>query len=433
MEEDLEPTRELSEFVTLCREAQRTWKAYMHSQTDKNISKFVQAWREFDPSLPAECDLRAAVAQDLMKGVVMEATQAAVEGKGQWETAGRLCAEEAIRKEYNLTKQEQVQKLQKAHATHILKLVVRTFHTDTEALCEAWGQVLEGVGAILDKAFDDAAGAFHVAFSVDVASVSGDEESKTDTLNNAVEFLRGATEDAFVKHVSAVASRILRPLFQEVRGRQGAARTLSKHQAFSVKCKKAKQSAEAAIGQERLSVDMEWAKITQEMAGWRRLSAEAAADAGEATATAFSDLRAAWGSLWVRFFQPALEQYAKQASTLEGCCDSVQHLKSFVAQTQTWLDNRALSQVAPASGLDPVVAQVRIAHAFASAGVVLVNSGCNVSEPTTEHKALLGELAMAMQTLTGMHLGATEVACPSFGATVEVWRTEAKRLAHDGI
>ena len=32
MEEDLEPTRELSELVTLCREAQRTWKAYMHSQ-----------------------------------------------------------------------------------------------------------------------------------------------------------------------------------------------------------------------------------------------------------------------------------------------------------------------------------------------------------------------------------------------------------------
>ena len=169
-----------------------------------------------------------------MKGVVMEATQAAVEGKGQWETAGRLCAEEAIRKEYNLTKQEQVQKLQKAHATHILKLVVRTFHTDTEALCEAWGQVLEGVGDILDKAFDDTAGAFHVAFSVDVASVSGDEDSNIGTLNHAVEFLRGATEDAFVKHVSAVASRILRPVFQEVRGRQGAARTQSKHPAFSV-------------------------------------------------------------------------------------------------------------------------------------------------------------------------------------------------------
>ena len=160
-----------------------------------------------------------------------------------------------------------------------------------------------------------------------------------DTLNNAVEFLRGATEDAFVKHVSAVASRILRALLQEVRGRQGAARTLSNHAAFSVKCKEAKQSAEAAIGQERLSVDMEWAKITQEMAGWRRLSAEAAADAGEATATAFSDLRAAWDSLWVRFFQPSLEQYGKKASTFEGCCDSVQHLKSFLAQTQTWLDN----------------------------------------------------------------------------------------------
>ena len=124
-----------------------------------------------------------------------------------------------------MAKQEQVQKLQKAHATHILKLVVRIFHADTEALCEAWGQVLEGVGAILDKAFDDAAGAFHVAFSVDVASVSGDEESKMDTLmKKAVEFLCDAAEDAFVKHVSAVASRILRPLFQEVRGRQGVPR-----------------------------------------------------------------------------------------------------------------------------------------------------------------------------------------------------------------
>eukprot|EP00974_Lingulodinium_polyedra_P104315 10097493-Lingulodinium_polyedra.AAC.1 len=69
-------------------------------------------------------------------------------------------------------------------------------------------------------------------------------------------------------------------MFQEVRGLQGAARTIAKRKTFSAKCDEAKLAACA-------SEEMEWAKISQEMAGWRRLSAEAvaAADSGEATAT----------------------------------------------------------------------------------------------------------------------------------------------------
>lgn len=424
MEDDLELTRELSDFVTHCREAQKAWKAYGHSQTDKNRAKFATAWREFEPLLPSACELRAAAAQDLMKGAVMFATQAAIQGTGQWEAAGRICSEEALKKEYNLTDPEHLKNLQKGQVTNIFKQVVRTLHKDREALYEAWGQVLEGVGAMVDKAFEDSVAAFHVAFSVDVATVSDVEGDHLEGVKQAIDFLSDAGQNAFVKHVSAVAARILRPVFQEVRGLTGAAQKVAKGTTFSGKCKEAKLAACA-------SAEMEWEKIIQEMTGWRRLSAEAAADSGEATATAFSDLRATWDSLWSRFFQPSLEQYAKQGSTPEGCCDSVQRLQEFVVQTQTWMDSRALSQVAPASGPDPVASQVRTAHAFATAGVALVKSGCGVSDPTTEQKALLGELSMAMRALTKMPLG--EVACPSLANTVAVWEKEARRLSAKGV
>ena len=43
----------------------------------------------------------------------------------------------------------------------------------------------------------------------DCITYLGEEERNMDTLKKAVEFLRGAAEDAFVKHVSAVALRIL--------------------------------------------------------------------------------------------------------------------------------------------------------------------------------------------------------------------------------
>ena len=424
MEEDLEATRELSDFVIQCREAQKTWKAYAHSQTDKNRAKFAQAWREFEPLLPPACDLRLAVAQDLMKGAVMEAIQAALQCTGQWEAAGRICSQEALQKEYNVEAPKHVKNLQKAQVTNILKQVVRTLHKDREALYEAWGQVLEGVGAMLDKAFEDSAAAFHVAFSVDVATVSDVESGQLEGVKEAVEFLSVAGQDAFVKHVCAVASRILRPLFREVQGLTNAAQKVAKCATFSGRCEEAKLAACE-------SAEMEWAKIVQDMTGWRRLSEGAAADLGEATATARSDLRTAWDSLWLRFFQPSLEQYAKQGSTPKGCCDSVQRLQEFVFQTQTWLDERALSQLAPASGPDPVVTQVRTAHAFAAAGVALANCGCGVLDPTTEQKALLGDLAMAMRALTKMPLG--EVACPSLAETVAVWEKEARRLAAKGV
>ena len=43
MQDELEPTRELGDFVTYCREAQKVWKAYSHSQTEKNRAKFAQS------------------------------------------------------------------------------------------------------------------------------------------------------------------------------------------------------------------------------------------------------------------------------------------------------------------------------------------------------------------------------------------------------
>ena len=423
MQEELEPSRELSDFAVNAREAQRAWKAYGHSQTDKNRAKFVEAWRAFKPWLPPDCGLCMAAAQDLMKGVVMDAVQAAIQGTGNWEAAGRACSEEGLRTEYNLTDLSQLKTVQKAQVVTIFKQVVRALHKDRQALYDAWGQILEGTGAVLDRDFEDLVAAFHVVFSVDVATVSNDAATVSG-VEKAVEHLGGAADDSFVKHVSAVASRILRPVFEQVRGRTGAAKKEAKGTTFSEKCHQAKVAA-------CKSTESDWAKISQEMAGWRRLSAEAAAATGEATETAFSDLQAAWDSLWLRFFQPTLEQLAKQGSTPSGCCDSVQHMQEFVVQTQSWLDARGLSRVAPAPGPDPVVTWVRTAHAFASAGVALAKCGCGIVEPTPEQTALLGDLGMAMRVLKKMPLG--EVACPSLATAVEAWGKEAQRLGEKGV
>ena len=130
------------------------------------------------------------------------------------------------------------------------------------------------------------------------------------------------------------------------------------------------------------------------------------------------------------FFQPSLEQCAKQGSTLEGCCDGAQRLQEILVQTQAWFDSRALSQVAPASGPDPVVSKLRAAHALASAGVALVKSGCGVKDPATAQKELHGELATAMRALTEMPLG--EVGCPLLSDTVAAWEKGGPVACGDG-
>ena len=50
----------------------------------------------------------------------------------------------------------------------------------------------------------------------------------------------------------------------------------------------------------------------------------------------------------------------------------------------------------------------------------MVKCGCGVSDPTTEQKALLGELSVAMRVLTQMPLG--EIDCPSVATAVAVWK-----------
>ena len=61
MEDDLGPTRELSEFVTFCREAGAGVEG-IHALTAKTRAEPAQAWRAFEPLLPAQCDLGAAAA-----------------------------------------------------------------------------------------------------------------------------------------------------------------------------------------------------------------------------------------------------------------------------------------------------------------------------------------------------------------------------------
>ena len=95
----------------------------------------------------------------------------------------------------------------------------------------------------MGKPFEDSAAAFHVAFSVDVATVSNGEARELDEAKKAVEFQSEAGTGAFVKHVLAVAARILRPVVQEVQGRADRARTAATCATLSGKYEAAKLAA----------------------------------------------------------------------------------------------------------------------------------------------------------------------------------------------
>ena len=60
----------------------------------------------------------------------------------------------------------------------------------------------------------------------------------------------------------------------------------------------------------------------------------------------------------------------------------------------------------------------------------MVKCGCDVSDPTTEQKALLGKLVVAMRALTQMPLG--ELDCPSVATAVAVWKRRRSGLRRRG-
>ena len=119
-------------------------------------------------------------------------------------------------------------------------------------------------------------------------------------LAGAAEHLSIASKDPFVKHVSAVASRFLRPVFHEVQQQRGKGKLQDTFASLQAKCVDAKMVAAS-------KTQTTWEEVNQEMAVWRRLSVEVAAvEQGETRAQALSELCEAWDSVWLRVFHPAL-------------------------------------------------------------------------------------------------------------------------------
>ena len=113
MEEEYLSCRELADFMTHGREFLRAWKAYAHSATERNRTKFNAAWTPFEAMVGDDSDLRLAAANDLIKGEIMLATQNAITGSCSWGDVGKLCTSQNLTGQYGLTKQKHLLEVQK--------------------------------------------------------------------------------------------------------------------------------------------------------------------------------------------------------------------------------------------------------------------------------------------------------------------------------
>ena len=307
--------------------------------------------------LKGDCELRLAAALDLAKAEVVSSTEKGIAGQSTWTEVGHVCVAKDVAKVYGLCEDKHIQEFRKTQVTHVLRVLLRALHKSKEALAAAWNEIMSSASDLQNDELLQDIEAFQTIFNADpVASL------QEDSLEVAVARVASRHADPFVKHVSAMASFILRPLTKASRTHKATGADAATVSSVAAKCSKAKASS-------LHMAQASWEEIAAEMAHWRTLATALSEMDERKQPPARSNLQDAWGNVWSLVIQPHLETLSSRCRDGRGACEHIQELSALARQACAWLDGYKLSGLALEGADHPKIhTYVATAMAFAKVG-----------------------------------------------------------------
>jgi hypothetical protein len=204
MEDGLADYRSLAEFAVTARGLLRSWKAFVHTASEKNRGVLSCAWEAFRQplnSLPPDLcyphALAAAVCGDIAKGNFLIRLN-----QEDWTGAVKSVAIESLvdlGMPASATGQVQV-----AYVREALKKIIRKYHSQPDILAEQWLSTMEAAGDIGDE---------EVAVSLRKLThvIAYDHEDRTpNEINEGLAYVDEARKtDPFVKTIAVLGSQII--------------------------------------------------------------------------------------------------------------------------------------------------------------------------------------------------------------------------------